>query len=348
MKKQDKLHFAGNAFLFQAVCIMALVLLVLLFSSCEKDKTIDNPIIDNEVPQSSGLLFSTDKNGHNELYRLQEDGQHMLLLSDPNYDYWWPKVSPDKSNFLVYRSVANPDKNHDDYQEAELLLVDIDGKNAQVLIEKGKHGWSGQGVARWNKDGSRILMIAEQNTPEGKQWRMVTTDNEGNNPQNLSDWWIIDPNFSIDNTTVVFMAFPDNELSFDLAELELHQADYDSESNTINSIKRLTENHTRDHDPSFSPDGKKIVFSAGNVAYTNVDLKLFNIEDETEQKLLDDSGANGGSMCWSLDGSEVYFHSLNLSEHPFQIKKIDVKSQEVTNLLVASPHDYGYFHPEVY
>ena len=348
MKKQDKLHFAGNAFLFQAVCIMALVLLVLLFSSCEKDKTIDNPIIDNEVPQSSGLLFSTDKNGHNELYRLQEDGQHMLLLSDPNYDYWWPKVSPDKSNFLVYRSVANPDKNHDDYQEAELLLVDIDGKNAKVLIEKGKHGWSGQGVCRWNKDGTKILMIAEQTGETGKQWRMVTTDAQGNNPENLSDWWIIDPNFSIDNSQVVFMAFPDNVLSFDLAELELHSATYNSSAGSISNITRLTSNQTRDHDPSFSPDGMKIVFSAGNVAYTNVDITIYDVATGGESKLVDDTGSNGGSMCWSLDGSEIYFHSLNLSQHPFQIKKTNSSSETVTTLLEATPEDFGYYHPEIY
>lgn len=344
-KKKAKIDKRG--FLLQVSGIVFLTVFAFLISSCESESTNVEIIDEIENTASSKMFFSTDRNGFNELYLL-ENNKEVLVFSDPNYDYWWPKVSPDKSKMLVYRSAANPEKNHDDYQEAELVLAAIDGSNAVVIIEKGKHGWSGQGVARWNKDGSRILMIAEQNTPEGKQWRMVTTDNEGNNPQNLSDWWIIDPNFSIDNTTVVFMAFPDNELSFDLAELELHQADYDSESNTINTIKRLTENHTRDHDPSFSPDGKKIVFSAGNVAYANVDLTLFDIEAETEQKLLDDSGANGGSICWSLDGSEVYFHSLNLSEHPFQIKKIDVKSQEVTNLLVASPHDYGYFHPEVY
>ncbi len=339
-----RIKIKNRDFLLQTVGILSLIILAFLISSCESDLPI--PFTEEEIV-NTGLLYSSDENGHNELFKLENDSE-ILIMSDPNYDYWWPKVSPDKSKLLVYRSPVNPDKNHDAYQEAELVLADIDGSNAQVIIQKGKHEWSGQGVARWNKDGSRILMIAEQNTAEGKQWRMVTTDNEGNNPKNLSEWWIIDPNFSIDNTTVVFMAFPNNELSFDLAELELHQADYDTVNNSISNIRRLTDNHTRDHDPSFSPDGKKIVFSAGNVAYTNVNLSLFNTETETEQPLLDDSGANGGSMCWSLDGSEIFFHSLNLSEHPFQIKKINVKTQEVTTLLLASPDDFGYFHPEVY
>ena len=248
----------------------------------------------------------------------------------------------------MYRSAVNPEKNHDDYQEAELLLVDLNGENPQVLIEKGKHGWSGQGVARWNKDGTKIVMIAEQNTADGNQWRMVITDLQGNNPRNLSDRWIIDPNFSVTNESIVFMGFPNNELSFDLSRLELHQADFDDENNTISNIVRLTENNTRDHDPSFSPDGKNIVFSAGNVAYTNVDIVVYDTETQIEQKVLDDSGANGGSMCWSLDGSEIYFHSLNLSQHPFQIKKVNLSSKQVTNLLLSSPQDYGYYHPETY
>lgn len=350
MKKQNKLQPPYNSFLFQAVCILSLVLLVLLFCSCEKDKTSEDPIAENPIPEdqvNSGILFSTDKNGHNELYRLQ-DNQETLLLSDPNYDYWWPKVSPDKSKFLVYRSAANPDKNHDDYQEAELLVLDIDGKNPQVLIEKGKHGWFGQGVCRWNKDGSKILMIAEQTVDAGKQWRMVTTDAQGNNSKNLSDWWIIDPNFSIDNSKVVFMGFPDNTLSFDLSELELHSADYDAGNGSISNVVRLTTNFTRDHDPSFSPNGKQIVFSAGNVSYTNVDITVYDLESEEESKLVDDTGSNGGSMCWSLDGKEIYFHSLNLSQHPFQIKKVNIGSKEVATLLSATPDDFGYYHPEAY
>ncbi len=345
MKKQNKLHFNERGFTLQAICILFLVLIVLLCTSCEREKTNEDSI--SEVFDQSKILFSTDRNGHNELYRF-ENNQEILLLSDPNYDYWWPKVSPDKSKILVYRSAVNPEKNHDDYQEAELLLVDLNGENAEVLIEKGKHGWSGQGVARWNRDGSKILMIAEQNTTEGNQWRMVITDARGNNPQNLSEWWIIDPNFSIDNKSIVFMGFPNNDLSFNLSELELHQADFDAVTNTISNISRLTNNNTRDHDPSFSPDGKDIIFSAGNVAYNNVDMTIYNTEAEAELKILDDSGANGGSMCWSLDGANIYFHSVNLSKHSFQIKRINMSSLEVTTLLSSGLEDYGYYHPEAY
>lgn len=325
--------------------VIAHVFVLILLLSCDKDKVAVNLPV--ESTNDNLILYSTNKNGHNELYRY-DFVEETLLLSDPSYDYWWPKVSPDKSKFLVYRSAVNPEKDHDNYQEAELLLVDIDGKNQQVLIEKGKYGWFGHGVCRWNKDGTKILMIAEQETAGGKQWRMVLTDALGNNPKNLSDWWIIDPNFSIDNSQVVFMAFPDNVLSFDLSELELHRADFDSIYDSISNIVRLTTNATRDHDPSFSPNGKQIVYSAGNVEYTNVDITVYDTESKEENRLVDDPGSNGGSMCWSSDGSEIYFHGFNLTKHPFQIKKVNIDTKVVTTVLGASSGDFGYFHPEIY
>lgn len=316
-----------------------------IFLSCSDDKEtipVFEPVVSEET-----FLYSSNEHGHNELYRY-DNGQRTLVLSDENFDYWWPKVSPDKSKMLVYRSPVDPEKNHDNYPEADLILMNFDGSNSQLIIPKGKYGWSAQGVCRWNKDGSKILMASEQSTATGNQWRLVITDNQGNNPKNLSDRWIIDPNFSIDNGLVVFIGFPDNNLSFDLTKLELHKAEYDSANDTIINITRLTQNTTRDHDPSFSPDGSQIVFSAGNAEYTNVDLATYDVNLDMETELLDDSGANGGSMCWSPDGKEIYFHSLNLTQHPFQIKKLIVGSKEVSTLLQSAPEDFGYFHPESY
>lgn len=325
--------------------LLLFVLTIALLLSCSSDEELVIP--PEDIPNSDFILFSKDEKGYNELYRY-DFKEETLLLSDPNYDYWWPKVSPDKSKILLYRSPVDSNKNHDNYPEADLMVMDIDGSNQRVLIEKGKYNWAAQGVCRWNKDGNKILMGAEQVTPSGNQWRLVITDKEGNNPKKLSDWWIIDPNFSVDNSEVVFIAFPENNLTFDLTKLELHKADFDTVNDTITNITRLTNNDTRDHDPSYSPDGSKIVFSAGNADYSNVDIAIHDTNLKSESDLVDDNGSNGGSMCWSEDGATIYFHSLNLTAHPFQIKKVEIDSKEVTTLLKSSPADFGYFHPESY
>lgn len=313
--------------------------------SCSKDKEVNQPLLSTEHSQL--FLYSSDKFGHNELYRFDK-GEEVLLLSNPFYDYWWPKVSPDKSKVLFYRSEVNPDKNHDNYANAELMVMNIDGSEPTVLISKGQYNWKGQGVCRWNKDGTKIIMGAVQNTDFGEQWRLVITDDNGENPKNLSDWWIIDPNFNETNEEIVFVAFPNNELTFDLTQLELHKAGFDAVNDTIFNIERITTNQTRDHDPSFSPNDAKVVFSAGNFDYSDVDIVIYDIGQQIETIVLDDSGSNGGSMCWSLNGNEIYFHSLNLTEHPFQIKKLDVDSKNVKSLLESSSNTFGYFHPETY
>lgn len=293
------------------------------------------------------LLYSKNPNGHNELYRLQ-NGIESVVLSDERYDFWWPKVSPDRTRILVYRSAVNPDKNHDDYPNAELMSVDIDGGNPQVLIAKNANGWNAHGVCRWNKDGSKILMCAEVETESGLQWRLITTDNTGKNPKVLSDHWAIDCNFSADNGSVVFMGFKDNMLSFDLTELELQQGDYDAIGDTVANITALTQNNSRDHDPAFSPDGRKVVFSGGNAAYSDVDIILYDMQSNQESVLLNDANANGGSMCWSPNGKYIYFHSLEVFKSPFRIKRIHIDTKKVETILETVNNDFGFFHPEVY
>ena len=324
---------------------LSLTFLLLTLTSCGGSS--DDELHTDPPSSSDILLYSSNPNGYNELSRLQDDVSQ-VLLSNPAYDYWWPKVAPDKSGFLVYRSPVNPAKNHDDYDNADLLLFDMDGNNPRTLISKGDYGWLGQGVSRWNKDGSKILMGTQQPFGASSQWRMVITDTLGKNPKNLSDWWIIDPNFSPDNSSIVFMAFPNNVLSFDLSQLELHRADYNSASVSISNITRLTNNSTRDHDPSYSPDGSQIVFSAGNAAYSNVDIVVFDVAAATETVVVDDTAANGGSMDWSNDGESIYFHSLDLTAHPFRIKQLDTSTLDVNNLLETSNNDFSFFHPEVY
>ncbi len=317
----------------------------ILLCSCSEDAT-DDPILNPDQIEDT-ILFSKNPKGHNELYKLQ-NGVETVLLSDPNYDFWWPKVSPDKSRILVYRSSVNPAKNHDDYQNAELLVLNIDGSDPQVLIPKNAHDWLAQGVCRWNEDGTKIVMCAIVNTPTGEQWRLITTDNLGQNPKVLSDHWAIDCNLSPDNNSIVFMGFKDNELSFDLTKLELQKADYDKQENTVGTIVSLTDNNSRDHDPAFSPDNTKIVFSGGNAQYTDVDLLLYDLQTNQESVLLNDNNANGGSMCWSPDGKYVYFHSLVVLSAPFRIKRINIATKVVETILETEANDFGFYHPEAY
>ena len=321
------------------------IFLAIITISCGKNESPEVVIPEND--RDDILLYSKNPKGHNELYKL-DNGVETSILSNPEYVYWWPKVSPDKSKLLVYRSLADPSKNHDNYQNAELVLSNIDGSNPTVLIDKDKFGWRAQGVCRWNKDGTKILMGAEIETNGSYQWRVVLTDDEGENPKVLSDYWAIDCNFSPDDSYIYFMGFIENKLTTDLTKLELLRGQYDALNDTLTNIRAFTSNNSRDHDPDVSPDNTKIVFSAGNSDYTDVDLVLYDIPTMAESILLNDNNANGGSMCWSQDGKSIYFHSLELFKSPFRIKKINVETGVISTVLEVADNSYGFFHPEAY
>lgn len=327
--------------------LQVLLLTLLGSSACLSCNSDDQPIVAAENHTADILLFSKNPKGYNELYKL-EDGIESPILSDNNFDFWWPKVSPDKTKLLVYRSPVNPSKNHDDYKNAELVLSNIDGTNPKVIIEKNKHEWLSQGVCRWNKDATKILMGAEIETNGSAQWRLVITDINGDLPKVISDYWAIDCNFSVDDAFVYFIGFANNNLTTDPSKFELQRGEFDAINDTLTNIVSLTSNSTRDHDPDLSPDNKRVVFSAGNANYDNVDLVLYDIETKKETVLLDDESANGGSMCWSKDGKAIYYHSVEIGKTPFRIKKVSVETSENSTVLETTDNSHGFFHPEAY
>ena len=98
------------------MCIVAVTLI-----SCDKPQ--------RSVSQSdSALLYYYDRIENGNLQVYSYDGKTEInLVKDYSYDYWWIKVSPDKSKFLCYRSPKNAGVNS--YTTCELMVYNIDGSN---------------------------------------------------------------------------------------------------------------------------------------------------------------------------------------------------------------------------
>lgn len=79
---------------FQYILIISLALF-----SCKKNTPPD------EVDSISNLIYYYDKIQDGNLSVFSYDGEaEKNLINDNTHDYWWIKVSPDKSKFLCYRS----------------------------------------------------------------------------------------------------------------------------------------------------------------------------------------------------------------------------------------------------
>ncbi len=131
---------------------------------------------------SSRLIFASNRAGNLEIWTSEVDGSNPIQLTDNNkYESWWPRVSPNKTKVLFYRSPKGTDEST--YEKSSLWQINLDGKNATMLITSGSYGWYTQGVAEWSPDGTKIVLAASS---KNSLWRLYITDSSGKNPVRTS------------------------------------------------------------------------------------------------------------------------------------------------------------------
>lgn len=281
---------------------------------CTGDSTLtpadENPptdIVSTDISSdhpANGIYFHANKQGKVGIYKQEPDGTITDIVVNDNVQNWWPRVSPDKSTLLWYRSPTSGDLNN--YSEAELWMGNPDGTGARRVIDKGQYGWSAQGVADWSPDGQELVMAV---TDESGFWHIYITDNNGVNPQKVSqrNSLMADPSWSPDGEKIAYTAYPADYTGnpLNLFALEIHTMNRDGSNET-----RLTTDDYRDHDPYWSPDGTAIAFESqhdllhcliGSWAVRKVELSTGEASN-----IVFDEHANGVTR-WSADSQSVYF-----------------------------------------
>jgi len=312
-----------------------LATLIILFltgcsqSSSEPDTSLtpQESAIGN-IHSANGIYFQAKHAGQISIRKQEPDGSISDLLAGEETQFWWPRVSPDKSTLLWYQSPATGDLNN--YQEAELWMGNVDGSEARRVIAKGQYGWTAQGVADWSPDGSQLVMAA---IDESGFWHIYITKNNGQDPTRVSsrNSLFADPSWSPDGNQIVYSAYPANYDGnpLNLFALEIHTMNRDGTEE-----RRLTFDELRDHDPYWSPDAREIVFESqhdllhcliGSWAVRKVDLQT---GDTTN--LVFDENANGVSR-WSHDSQYIYFPRTTCGNFS-RLMRID---RDGGNMLVA-------------
>jgi TolB protein len=206
-------------------------------------------------PDSTQVLFTSDRDGRVDLYLINRDGTNLTRLTDSKEREEYASFSPDGSKILFIQ--WNEEVN------GEIWVMNKDGSQKTNLTNTPTSEFS----ASWSPDGSKIVYVGYE-SEQGVQ--IYTMNADGSNRNRLTsgrnNYY---PVWSPDGTKILFvserdsseeMIFPDN------TEIYLMNSNGTGQ-------KRLTRNPGNDCYPSFSPDGRKIAFI--NVAFQNANGRIY-------------------------------------------------------------------------
>jgi Tol biopolymer transport system component len=288
------------------------------------------------------MVFSSDRNGNSEIFAMvyspvPDGGSLRQVTNNPRYDSWWPRISPDRTRILFYRTPAGSAPQN--YAATSLWLVHADGSNPRLLRAAGADGWDLQGHAEWSPDGRRLVMFGG----DMDNSQIFVTDDEGQRPQQVTSrpGMNIDPSWSPDGSNIVFVGCPNSSCvpeNWEIYTVTLLGG----------SVTRLTYNNVRDHDPYFSPDQKHIAW----LAETKPDAlgagvgfwDIFVMKgDGSDQRNLTQGNQLNSLPLWSHDGLAIYFPRYETGTHGrWTVYRISLDGSGLGPVTDASLRNCGY------
>ena len=209
----------------------------------------------------------------------------------------------------------------------EIYVMDIDGQNQRRLTDNRDNDWR----PSWSPDGKRIVFVSER---DGNR-EIYVMDADGGNPQNLTndlneDWY---PSWSPDGKRIAFMSLRDGHIIDVAPTYEIYVMDADG-----GNPQNLTNDLNDDRYPSWSPDSKRIVFTAERPGHFR---SKFGITDEIyvmdadgkNQQRLTENRKNDWFPSWSPDGERIAFAADRKGDSEnFEIYVMDADGGNQQNL----------------
>ena len=242
------------------------------------------PIADVPTPppflRSSGrIVFSSDRDGNDEIYVAEADGSVLTLLSNHPAADTRPSWSPSGTKVIFVSDRAG---------SQDIFVMNADGTD-QVNLTKSQ---SLDSDPDWSPDGTRVAFSSHR---EGG-FNVFVMNSDGSGTVRLSDNDGKEnggPAWSPDGSKIAFTSYQGN--------LDIFVMNADGSGET-----RLTTHPGDDAAPAWSPDGSRVAYHSNRHGAS--EIYLINSDGTGETRLTNDNTPDF-NPSWSGDGTEIMFES---------------------------------------
>lgn len=251
-------------------------------------------------PDGTQIAFGSHRHGDAWIAVMDADGSNQRLLAagtrgDPDW-------SPDGKHIAFSRPVASSDGQ----VRPQIWVVNADGSNLRQITESGTF----KGGPSWSPDGTRMVFILVRNpgSPTHPQPTIGIMNADGTNERILTTEDRVNVRHEPDGTVTVLETAHDanapawspvdNRIAF-WSGIENQYGQIWSIHADGSGSTQLTEDptHRNSDDPSWSPDGTRMLFSTGRSGRN--ELWIMDADGSNERKLSDiDAAPFPGRASW--------------------------------------------------
>ena len=272
----------------------------------------------------SRIFFASNRDGDWDIYRMDENGDNVVQLTNHPASDGYPGCSPNgrRVAFISERGITH-----------DLYVMDSDGNNVLRLTRDNFL----EGRPRWAPDGTKFAFSSFRFAVGN--WEIYVMEPDGNNLMNLTNhkWWELRPSWSPDGSKMAFTSMRDGGFNSP-RHIFVMNAD-GTERRNLTADTQLKDSWN----PSWSPDGSKIAFdSRRHIAkVTHDDIFVITADGKELEQLTEGPGANTQPV-YSPDGTKVAFVSTRAGG--YNIYLMDTDGMNVVRL-TKTPHGIENLNP---